>query len=89
MRTAVVIVAVLAVLVTVGCFFIGRKHPENAAMDAAEERGGAEFYSEVSDRPGSPGAEADGVPERGSPAPGPSAEALPDPGSATERNATP
>jgi len=76
----IAVLGVVAVVVTVAAFMVTRKHPENAA-DGAGERGGTEFFGDVTDRPAGPGAEADGVPERGQPAPGPSAESLPPPGS--------
>lgn len=71
------IVAVVVVVATVAWFLLARKHPENATRDATGERGGREFFGDPNDRPGGPGSEADAVPERGAPAPGPSAESLP------------
>ena len=73
----IAVLGVLAVAVTIAAFVLTRKHPENATADSPGDPGGTEFFGDVTDRPAGPGAEADGVPERGSPAPGPSAESLP------------
>jgi hypothetical protein len=71
----VIVLAVAAVVGVVAWFVFNRKHPENAAGHPAPAReGSALYYGDTNDRPGSPGAEADGVADRGSPVPGPSAE---------------
>jgi hypothetical protein len=76
--TVVVVVAVLAVVVTVAWFLLQRKHPERAASHAQPSRtGSALHHGDVDDRPAGPGAEADGVAGPGEPAPGPTAEGRP------------
>jgi hypothetical protein len=51
---------------------------ERAASHAGASRtGSALFHGDPDDRPGGPGAEADGVAAAGQPAPGPSAESPP------------
>jgi type IV secretory pathway TraG/TraD family ATPase VirD4 len=75
MSTAIVIIAVVAVVALVVWFATSRKHPENAAMHEQPDRqGSALYHGDANDRPAGPGAEADGVAGRGQPAPGPSAE---------------
>jgi hypothetical protein len=93
MATVVVIVGLVLVLGTLGWFVLARKHPENAAglKPASHETDGhasasREFFGEVNDRPGSPGAEAQGVADRGQIVPGPSADTgAPDPSSRPPR----
>jgi hypothetical protein len=82
----VVVLAVLATVVTLMWFVLGRHHPENAAGHTTASGGWPErprtlaHQGDVFDRPAGPGAEADGVAGRGQPVPGPSADALPQPG---------
>lgn len=77
--TAVVLVLCIAATAAVVVWFVvARKHPENAAGHHEPDRqGSARFFGHRTDRPGSPGAEADGVRRAGEPQPGPSAESLP------------
>jgi hypothetical protein len=76
----VVVLGIIAVLAVVGWFLFRRNEPENAASHGSPDRtGSALYYGDVNDRPGGPGAEADGVAGPGEPVPGPSAEADPRP----------
>jgi hypothetical protein len=77
MKILIAIVAGL-VVVAVITYFVMAHHPEEAASHHGPEReGSALFYGGTHDRPGGPGAEADGVAGDGQPAPGPSAEQSP------------
>ena len=78
MAIAVVVLATVAVVVTV-CAFVMARHPEKVDDDSPAEGGGRDFFGDVTDRPAGPGAEDDGVAGPGEPAPGPSAESLPTP----------
>jgi hypothetical protein len=74
----VAIVGVVLVVAVVGYFLGTRKVPENVAdHHPSDVRGSTLFFSETNDRPAGPGAEDEAVPERGQPAPGPSAASLP------------
>jgi hypothetical protein len=76
----VVIVGIAAVVVLVGWFFLHRNDPEDAAGHPEPDRtGSAQYFGDVDDRPGGPGAEADGVAGPGEPVSGPSAEAASQP----------
>ena len=76
----VVVLGIIAVLAVVGWFLFRRNEPENAASHGSPDRTGSTlYYGDVNDRPGGPGAEADGVAGPGEPVPGPSAEADPRP----------
>ena len=69
-------------LITIGYFLFARRHPQDASgRPAGDTPTSQQFFGDTNDRPGGPGAEADGVAGRGSVAPGPSAEA----GGASER----
>jgi len=72
----VIVIGIVLVVVVVGWFVASRRNPEDAAdhRSTPARTGSAEFFGDVNDRPGSPGAEAMDVPERGSPAPGPGAD---------------
>lgn len=75
MTNVVIVVSLVLVAAVVLWFVLVRRHPENAAGHAEPARAGAaQFFGDVNDRPGSPGAEDDGVAAPGQPAPGPSAE---------------
>jgi hypothetical protein len=77
MGIAIAIIAAVAVVALIVWFATARKHPENAADHAQPDRhGSAELFGDANDRPASPGAEADGVADRGQPAPGPSADSF-------------
>lgn len=76
--TVVVVVAILAVVLTVAWFFLRRNRPERSESHAQPPRtGSALHHGDVDDRPAGPGAEADGVVGPGDPAPGPTAEGRP------------
>jgi hypothetical protein len=75
MAWVVVIVAVVGVIALVAYFVVAR-HPEEAASGPPDRSDqSTEMFGEVHDRPGSPGAEGQGVADRGQIVPGPSAEA--------------
>lgn len=77
-----IVIAVIAVIVTLALvvwFVAQRKHPEAAASHSDRPADlSTSLFGATNDRPAGPGAEDDGVPERGEPAPGPSAESLGD-----------
>jgi hypothetical protein len=76
----VVVLGIVAVAALIGWFLFRRNEPEDAASHGTPDRIGSDlYYGDVNDRPGSPGAEADGVAGPGEPVPGPSAEADPRP----------
>ena len=78
--TIVVVLGIVAVAALIGWFLFRRNEPEDAASHGTPDRIGSDLYcGDVNDRPGSPGAEADGVAGPGEPVPGPSAEADPRP----------
>lgn len=74
MKIAVSIVAILLVIAVVTYFMTSRHPEETATHEPVEREGSALFHGDVNDRPGGPGAEADGVAGAGQPVPGPSAE---------------
>jgi hypothetical protein len=74
----VIVIGIVATVAVVGWFFFRRNDPEDAATHAGSGRSGsAQHHGGVDDRPAGPGAEADGVADRGEPVPGPSAEGEP------------
>ena len=77
--TAIVIICSLVLVVGVLAWFaLTRKHPENASTHGERVVSPSEqMFGDVSDRPGSPGAEDDAVPEPGEIAPGRGADNLP------------
>jgi hypothetical protein len=76
----IVVAGIIAVVGVVGWFLFRRIEPEDAASHAGPDRTAAALYhGDTDDRPGGPGAEADGVAGPGEPVPGPSAEADPRP----------
>jgi hypothetical protein len=78
MAWVIAIVAVVLVIGLVAWFFGARKVPENVAdHHPSDVRGSKLMFGDANDRPADPGAEDQAVPERGEPAPGPSADALP------------
>ncbi|WP_162941647.1 hypothetical protein [Desertimonas flava] len=80
MTTAVIVVAIAVTIAVVAWFLLNRQHPETAAgHDEPDRHGSAQFFGDVNDRPGDPGAEADGVAGPGQPAPGASASAVDSP----------
>jgi hypothetical protein len=75
------VTGVVAVVAVVSWFLLHRNDPEDAASHPEPARtGSALYHGDVNDRPGGPGAEADGVAGPGEPVPGPSAEAATDAG---------
>jgi hypothetical protein len=77
MSIVVAILGVLLALGTVAYFLFDQRHPQNAVSRSSDQDSSPsrQFFGDKSDRPGGPGAEADGVVGRGDVAPGPSAEA--------------
>jgi hypothetical protein len=76
----VVVAGIIAVVAVIAWFLFRRNDPEDAASHGTPDRtGSALYHGDVNDRPGGPGAEADGVAGPGEPVPGPSAESDPRP----------
>lgn len=74
MDVVIIVLAIVAVVGVVAWFALARKHPENAAAHPGPT--GAVRYSGVSEEsPAGPGAEAEGVADRGVIVPGPMPEA--------------
>jgi hypothetical protein len=78
MRLTVAIILAAITAATIIAFVATRRHPEMAATHPGEDDvdESTAFFGRSFDRPGGPGAESDGVADRGSPAPGPSASSL-------------
>jgi hypothetical protein len=69
-----VIAALIAVGIVLAWFLLQRQHPEAGSSHTRSERTGSEQYHSDLGRPAGPGAEADGLADRGQPVPGPTAE---------------
>ncbi len=77
MGVTVAVIAIVLTLAVLVYFVVNRQHPEAAAgNDASDPSSSTMRFGNADDRPGDPGAEADGVAGRGQPAPGPSATSL-------------
>ena len=78
MATLAIIVSIVLVVAVLAWFVLTRNHPENASTHGERVVSPSEqMFGDVHDRPGSPGAEDDAVPERGEIAPGRGADNLP------------
>ena len=68
--TVVVVLAVVAVVATVAWILFHRNDPEHASghSDRPKEDS-TQYWGEVNDRPGDPGAESQAAPRRGEPGP--------------------
>ena len=77
MGIAVAVIAVILTLALVVWFVVQRKHPEAASGHSDRPADlTTSLFGPPNGRPAGPGAEDDGVPRAGDPAPGPSAESL-------------
>ena len=75
MTVAVIIVAIVLAVAVCAWFFVGRSSEEAAEHGRTEQRSASQMtFGDVNDRPGGPGAEADGVVGPGQIAPGPTPE---------------
>lgn len=79
MNMTIAVIAIVVTAMVIVAFVATRRHPETAATHGvADISESTALFGRAHDRPGGPGAESDGVPEAGAPAPGPSAESLGD-----------